>query len=70
MGSRTLRCALGSHAFPWPEHTYADNWLSSGRVFRVECSRGCGARTTMRCDRDDHWTYRHPEPSDTVKEQK
>lgn len=64
MSPRSLRCVFGFHDFRWPPHRSSDNWLTSGRVFQIECSRGCGARTVWRCDRDDHWASQHPDLND------
>jgi len=56
-----FRCRLGLHDFRWPLHSAFDDWLSTGQVFRIECYRGCGARTVLRCSRDYHYIDRHPE---------
>ena len=60
---RALRCLVGIHSFPWPEHTNSSWGLWSD--YDVECARGCGARKTLTCMHDRHWQEKHPEPEES-----
>ena len=58
---KSWKCRLGFHAFPWPPHK--PDGFSLWRDFRIECARGCGARTVRTCDLafGGHWRDKHPE---------
>lgn len=62
-----LSCRLGFHDFRWPSHK--EPWCElAWKEWGVECSRGCGARTLLRCEGawGRHWRDKHPEPQETT----